>query len=146
MIQRQTPEQAARQAKLLQESQERMARHQESLEAQKQARIAEQQAQAARDEQMLATRKRIANGESALDIMAETGFKTIAELNAEKRLQEQAEREAAEQARLKALKPFDVWFSTLSWQEQKRVESWCKANPGLEYPMPKDFTVQLKAV
>jgi hypothetical protein len=48
-------------------------------------------------------------------------------------LQAEAEKEAA---RIAALTPRDVWFSTLSFTDQQKVSVWERVNKGQKYPVP----------
>jgi hypothetical protein len=54
----------------------------------------------------------------------------------EKRAAELAEAEAQEAARIAALTPRELWYSTLSFQDQRKVEVWERVNRGQKYPVP----------
>lgn len=138
-----TPEERAKQEKLAAESAGRFANVAQQQEAAKQTRAEQKQTEQEFHERVQATREKYARGEQVFDPKTQP---TPYTLNMEKRAQEQVERQAAEQARLAALKPFDVWFSTLPYQEQQRITKWQAANPGIQYPMPADFKIQLTGV
>ncbi len=78
-----------------------------------------------------ATREAIANG-AKVDMST---VPTLDEIYRAKRAEEVAAAEAAEQARIAALTPRDIWLSTLSFQERNHIAKWEQINR-MEYPMP----------
>jgi membrane protein involved in colicin uptake len=61
---------------------------------------------------------------------------TINQVFSAKASEEKAAAAAAEAARIAALTPRDVWFSTLSFTDQQKVSVWERVNKGQKYPVP----------
>ncbi len=94
-----------------------------------------QAAQAEQERQMDANRRARENALANGGTPPAPTIPTWQELGAQWQAERIAAKAAAEQARIAAITPRQIWMSQLTWSQQERVRKWEAINPGLEWNM-----------